>query len=217
MKSKLPTLPLFAAALALVLTSCTVTRNYADPTVTLHTAGGTELGVSTPGGVVFLGSTARSGEVDMTVWFGDGPSIEASIIEPIGDGLYLAQGEIRFPTVEVAFITPEPGDRIFARGRTGAETWEIDLFPTDDPRIQGMGFRSSTDLPRDITQVGAGVFWVDPDTSRRALIGLISGRVLLSDGSEYISAVGCEGLWRLIANRRDASNEGRWTYREDIL
>jgi hypothetical protein len=196
MKSPVTTLRLFAAALALVATSCTVTRNYADATVTLHTSGGTELGVSTPGGVVFLGNTARSGEVDMTVWFGDGPSIEASIIEPIGSGLYLAQGEIRFPTVEVAFISPQPGDRVFA---------------------QGMSFRSAQDLPRDISQVGAGVFWIDPETDRRALIGLISGRVLLSDGTEYIAAVGCEGLWRLIANRRDDSNEGRWTYRDDIL
>lgn len=217
MKSPVTTLRLFAAVLALLATSCTVTRNYADATVTLHTSGGTELGVSTPGGVVFLGNTARSGEVDMTVWFGDGPSIEASIIEPIGNGLYLAQGEIRFPTVEVAFIAPKPGDRVFARGRTGAETWEIDLFPTEDPRIQGMGFRAAEDFPRDITQVGAGVYWIDPETDRRALIGLISGRVLLSDGTEYISAIGCEGLWRLIAHRRDASNEGRWTYREDIL
>jgi hypothetical protein len=208
---------LLAGAIFLASTSCVVNQYQADPTVTLITSGGTELGVSTPGGVVFLGNTARSGEVDMTVWFGDGPSIEASIIEPIGGGLFLAQGEILFPTIDVAFIAPKPGDRVYARGRTGAETWEIDLFPTDDPRLEGLGFRSAEDLPRDASQVGAGVFWSDPEKDRDFLIGLVSGRVLLSDGTEYISAVGCEGLWRLIANRRDVSTEGRWTYREDIL
>ncbi|MFT4709092.1 MAG: hypothetical protein ACI9D0_000482 [Bacteroidia bacterium] len=208
---------ILAAALGLIAASCATTRDYGDATVIMHTSGGTELGVSTPGGVVFLGNTARSGEVDMTVWFGDGPSIEASIIEPIGDGLFLAEGEIRFPTIEVAFIEPAPGDRIYAKGRHGAETWEVDLFPTKDPRVAGLCFRSSEDLPRDNSQVGAGVYWDDPVTDRPALIGLISGRVVLDDGSEYITAVGSEGLWRLIANRRDVSTEGRWTYREDIL
>ncbi len=208
---------LLAAALGIIAASCATTRDYGDATVILQTSGGSELGVSTPGGVVFLGNTARSGEVDISVWFGDGPSIEASLIEPIGDGLYLAEGEIRFPTIDVAFIEPASGDRIYAKGRYGAETWEVDLFPTKDPRVSGLCFRSSEDIPRDNSQVGAGVFWVDPLTDRPALIGLISGRVVLDDGSEYITAVGSEGLWRLIANRRDVSTEGRWTYREDIL
>ena len=108
---------LIALLLATSLTACTVTRNVQDPTVTLQTSGGAELGVSTDQGVVFLGHTARSGEVDMIVWYGDGPSIEASVIEPIGGGLYLAQGEIVLPSVDIAF--PELGAEsvVVARGR----------------------------------------------------------------------------------------------------
>jgi hypothetical protein len=208
---------LLLAPLLLALGSCAVTRNVQDPTVTIMTAGGTELGVSTSHGVVFLGSTARSGEVDMTVWYGDGPSIEASLIEPIGDGLFLAQGEIRLPMVEVAFHQPSPDDHIYARGRQGRDVWEIELFPTEDPRVEGLAFRPASPLPRDASQIGAGVFWTDPETDRPALIGLVSGRVRLGDGTEYVTAIGSEGLWRLVAVRRDSADERRWVYREDIL
>lgn len=201
-----------------LLSACTVTRNVQDPTVTLFTAGGSELGVSTPVGVVFLGRTATSGEVDMTVWFGDGPSIEASIIEPLGDGLYLAQGEIRMPAAEVAFKKPGPKDRVYARGRNGAEVWEIDLFPVDDPRIHGLAFRASDPLPDRPDQAGAGVFWHDPDSGQNFLIGLVSGTVQLGpDGPSYVTAIGGEGLWRLVAHRREGSEEGRFVYRDDIL
>lgn len=209
---------LVSTLLVLALSSCVVTRNVQDPTVTLHTAGGSELGVSTPIGVVFLGRTAQSGEVDMTVWFGDGPSIEASVIEPLGDGLYLAQGEILMPKAEVAFMQPGPGDRVYARGRRGDEVWEVELFPVDDPRIEGLAFRSADALPSSVDQAGAGVFWHDPDTDQDFLIGLVSGSVQLGQGGpRYVTAIGGEGLWRLVAHRQDASNEGHFVYREDIL
>jgi len=209
----------FALLLACAaLAACTVTRNVQDPTVTIHTAGGSELGVSTPLGVVFLGRTATSGEVDMTVWFGDGPSIEASIIEPLGDGLYLAQGEIRLPTTEVAFKQPGPGDRVYARGRNGSDVWEVELFPVDDPRIKGLAFRSADPLPDRPDQAGAGVFWHDPDSDQNFLIGLVSGTVQLgADGPRYVTAIGGEGLWRLVAHRRESSKEGHFVYRDDIL
>ena len=200
-----------------LLASCAVTRNVQDPTVTVMTAGGTELGVSTEHGVVFLGNTARSGEVDLTVWYGDGPSIEASIIEPIGGGLFLAQAEILLPEVDLAFLLPTGEDDVYARGRRGREVWEADLKPADDPRIQGMAFVDDGSVPRDASQVGAGVYWLDPATDRPHLIGLISGRLRLDDGTEYLTAVGCEGLWRLVAIRRDAHEGERSVYREDIL
>jgi len=211
------TASLLPAVLLTLLASCAVTRNVQDPTVTVMTAGGTELGVSTEHGVVFLGSTASSGEVDLTVWFGDGPSIEASIIEPLGDGLFLAEGEIQLPTVGVAFMVPTADDAVFARGRRGLDVWEADLTPADDPRIDGLAFRGTSSVPNDPSQVGAGVYWDDPDTGRTFLIGLVSGRLRLDDGSEYITAVGCEGLWRLVAVRRAANEIRKPVYREDVL
>jgi len=207
---------LTALLLAASLTACTVTRNVQDPTVTLQTSGGAELGVSTDRGVVFLGHTARSGEVDMIVWYGDGPSIEASVIEPIGGGLYLAQGEIVLPSVDIAFPELGADSIVLARGRRGAEVWEIPLYPNDDPRVHGMAFRPGEPLPTDPDQVGAGVFWEDPDTSVRYLIGLVTGTVAI-DGDEYVTAIGGESLWRLVAHRRESFEEGRFIYRDDIL
>lgn len=205
-------------AISVLLTACSVTRNVQDPTVVLHTSGGTELGVSTPQGVVFLGSTAHSGEVDMTVWYGDGPSIEASIIEPLGDGLYLAQAEISLPTTTIAFPELGPEDHVFARGRHGSEVWEITLYPSSDPRITGLAFRSESSLPSEADQVGAGVFWHDPDTGQDRLIGLISGTVQMGhNGPTYITAIGGQGLWRLVAHRQSSSSSGRFVYRDDIL
>ena len=207
---------LIALCLTASLASCVVTRSVQDPTVTLQTAGGSELGVSTQRGVVFLGHTAQSGEVDMTVWFGDGPSIEASVIEPLGDGLYLAQGEILLPSVEVAFPEIGPDDVVVARGRRGSEVWEIPLYPANDPRLQGLVFRSSEPLPTDSDQVGACVFWEEPDSGRRYFVGLITGTVEI-EGDRYVTAIGGQGLWRLVAHRRESFEEGRFVYRDDIL
>jgi hypothetical protein len=208
---------LLACLIAASLASCVVTRNVQDPTVTLQTAGGAELGVSTARGVVVLGHTAQSGEVDRIVWYGDGPSIEASVIEPLGDGLYLAQGEILLPTVDIAFPKIGPDDVVVARGRRGAEVWEIPLYHIEDPRITGgLAFRAAQALPTDADQVGAGVFWEHPDTGRRYFIGIVTGTVDV-DGDRYVTAIGGQGLWRLVAHRRDSFEEGRFIYRDDIL
>lgn len=211
-----PIARLIAALAPALLASCVVTRNVQDPTVTLQTAGGRELGVSTERGVVFLGHTARSGEVDMIVWYGDGPSIEGSVIEPLGDGLYLAQGEIVMPSVDIGFPELEPDHVVVARGRRGAEVWEIPLYYVDDPRLGGLAFRAAEALPTDDDQVGAGVFWEHPDTGRRFFIGLVTGTVEVA-GDRYVTAIGGQGLWRLVAHRREAFEEGRFIYRDDIL
>jgi hypothetical protein len=40
-----------------------------------------------------------------------------------------------------------------------------------------------------------------------------------ADGGEreYLTAVGPDQLWRLVARRQDLLNRRRWFYREDIL
>ncbi|MEM6569707.1 MAG: hypothetical protein AAF957_14960, partial [Planctomycetota bacterium] len=59
-----------AAILALSLTACSGSRKVTDPVVGITTEQGTELGVSTEYGVVFLGRTAERGEVLVEAWFG---------------------------------------------------------------------------------------------------------------------------------------------------
>ena len=105
-------------------------------TLEIRTSGGSELGVATDYGVLFLGRTARSGEVRVVAWFGDGPSVEASVIEPLGGGLYTAETEIRLPTIPMSFRTPEPGERLYVVGRAEGDLHRLAAAVRQDgPRL----------------------------------------------------------------------------------
>jgi hypothetical protein len=204
-----------------LLASCVGTHKLQDPTVVIQTGGGTELGVSTDYGVVFLGHSASSGSVEVTAWFGDGPSIEPSVIEPIGGGLYTAETEIRLPSVPMTFLTPKPGDVVLVSGRHGSTTWEEALEVRSDPRVWGILLKVVGELRDHPDQVGAGVFVVpNGDKNRKQLVGLVSGilRLETDEGTrEYLTVVGPEDLWRLVTHRRDRLRRKPWVYREDIL
>lgn len=213
MRSRLlvPLLPI------LLLAACTGTRKAVDPMLRIHTSGGSELGVSTEYGVVFLGSTATSGTVNLEVWYGDGPSLEPSVIEPLGGGLYTAEPEIRLPEVRMDFRAPAPGDPLLIVGRGEASTWRAWSTVRADERVRGLLLDVPEELDVRTGQTGAGVFWVNPqDGTDRRLVGLVSGRVAL-DGQRYLAVVGAEDLWRLVTYRRDHLQHKRRVYREDIL
>ena len=218
MRSRSVLLPVVALAL---LSSCIGSRTLADPTLLIQTDGGRELGVSTEYGVVFLGRTARSGPVTVTAWFGDGPSMEASVIEPLGGGLYTAETEIRLPRVPMTFRTPRPGERVAIVGRRQREWWYEFTTVTSDVRVEGLILDPIDELDGSPTQIGAGVYVDDIDNERYLLIGLVSGtlRLVGPDGRErvYVTVMGPEDLWRLVTFRREVEHKRRWVYREDIL
>ncbi len=192
-----------------------------DPTLEIQTDAGRELGVSTDFGILFLGRSARAGEVLVTAWFGDGPSMEASVIEPLGDGLYTAEVQIRLPTTPLSFVDPRPGERVTVVGRSGSETWEEDVAVLADPRVDGILLQVPKRLRDAPEQVGAGVFVDGREPDQRLLLGLVSGRLELrsADGAvaEYLTVVGPDQLWRLVTRKQDLLYRKRWIYREDIL
>lgn len=212
-----------ALTLALV-TSCTGTRKITDPIIVVTTEGGTELGVSTEYGVVFTGATAERGEVEITSWFGDGPSIERSIIEPVGDELFTAEVDIELPSVTIDFTEPRDGERLEVRGRrlqpSGVYTkWSVTARVRTDPRVLGLLLEIPSGFPDDPDQVGAGVFRVVSEHERE-LVGLVLGKVRLQEGSRtrrYLAVAGPNDLWRLAAHRRDLLRPDPKVYREDIL
>ena len=57
--------------LCAALSGCRGTRTLSDPTLEIRTPAGAELGVATDYGILFLGRTSRSGEVQVVAWFGD--------------------------------------------------------------------------------------------------------------------------------------------------
>lgn len=211
---------------ALLLCGCSTSKKVMDPTVMVRTEGGLELGVSTDYGVVFLGSTAQAGDADLTVWFGDGPSLEQTLIEPVGAGLYTLETQIRLPTVPLAFDQPAAGDELMLIGRDVNGTVELPLIAASDPRIEGLVFEVPPALLEGSDQTGAGVYQRSV-TGELQLLGLLSGRIRLTaagpgeDGLpaevEYLTAVGPTSLWRLVTYRRDRHLAEPWVYRNDIL
>jgi len=209
-----------ALASPLLASACFTTRvhDYADPTVRVHTPGAGELGVSTEYGVVFLGRGASEGPVEFTIWFDDGPSLEAGTIESVGGGLYLTFPEIRLPTAAMTFVEPPPGTAVLVRGRDASGPWELDAEVVAHPGVDGILLRADRSLGRlSADQTGAGVYVEGPDGT--ALVGLVSGRLRLSGGegpAEVVTVVGPRELWRVVTFHRNLERRPR-TLRDDVL
>ena len=199
---------------------CAGTRRAADPTLEVRAQGASELAVSTDHGLVFLGRTARSGEIEVVAWFGDGPSVEPAVVEPLGDGLYTAETEIRLPAVPLSYRSPRAGQSVLVVGRRRGRVWNARLRVRADDRVEGLLLETDGRLVGHPDQVGAGVYDVDDDGTRR-LVGLVSGSIELVDSEgqsrRYLTAFGPERLWRLVTYRRDNSRKRRFVYRDDIL
>ncbi len=221
-------------AALLALASCQGSRSIMDPAILVRTSGGFEQGVSTDYGVVFLGRTARTGDVEVMSWYGDGPSIESSVIEPLGGGLYTVETEIRLPEVTIVYGDPEAGEEVELSGHWGEddlEKWTLDTQTARHPSVDGILLEIPEDSDDVPTLLGAGVYFEGPDrrswpviggpNRTRRLLGLVSGRIRLTtaDGKavDYLTVAGPESLWRLVTYRRKLTHKQRWVYREDIL
>jgi len=212
-----------ASSLVVCLLSqgCVGSRTLTDPLLEIRTEHGNELGVSTDYGVVFLGRTAQAGPVEITAFFGDGPSIESSVIEPIGGGLFTAETEIRLPQVSMSFDEPHPGASVLVVGRNRDGEWTREMKVVNDSRVLGILLAIPSELENSPDQVGAGVYVV-PELGEEAkiLLGLVSGKITLHDKNgdrSYLTVVGPDDLWRLVVHRRDLLQRRRWVYRQDIL
>lgn len=191
-------------------------RHILDPVVVVHGASGDELAVSTDYGVVFLGRTARSGRIEFTTWFGDGPAREEGLVEAMGGGFYAIEGEILLPCVRLCLTTPPPKTAVIVRGRRAGEPFEIEAELASDARVTGVLLQPNPELEQlTDSELGAGVYLQEPRKPLQ-LVGLLSGRLELG-GRRYFTAFGPEDMWRLIVHRRNSDRPRRWVYREDIM
>lgn len=208
-------------SLVVLAAGCAGTRKLVDPTVTVLTERGQELGVSTEYGVVFLGHTARSGDVDLVAWYDDGPSIESTIIEAVGEHICTAETEIRLPWVPLTFQTPKPGDSVLVMGRRGRERWQVNALVVSDPAVTGLLLEPDGGLPLEIDQVGAGVYVVgDDEQVDWWCAGLVSGYLDVEREGvmhTYLTVIASKGLQDLVTYHRHDPLERRWVYREDIF
>jgi hypothetical protein len=212
---------LLCLILAPALGACRGTRSLIDPVVQIQTTGGRELGVTTDYGVVFLGRTAQTGEIEITAWFGDGPSIEASTIEPISGDIFTAETEILLPAVPMLFIDPGPGEYVAVIGRTEDGPWRSIVKLQNDPRVYGLLIEVPDEMRGRDDQVGAGVFrYMDEDAEKLQLLGLVSGHLELETPTgrkEFATVIGPEQLWRLVTLRRHYPRRRPPVYRDDVL
>jgi len=213
--------PRTIAALLALATSAACIAPDPDPTVLVRTSRGVELGASTTHGVVFLGSTAISGEAEVMAWFGDGPSLEPSLIEPLGAGLCTVDVDIDLPMVPLSFDLPAEGARVEIRGRDVAGAWTREARCVRDPLADGL-LLTVPDDPLPAESLGAGVYVRDRH-ERLRLLGLLTGRALLVDGAgdergprEVLVAVGPADLWRVVSYGRNRHRPQPWVYREDL-
>ncbi|MEM9798885.1 MAG: hypothetical protein AAGA20_01080 [Planctomycetota bacterium] len=207
---------LLACALA---TACTGKRDLADPVLGIETENGRELGVSTEYGVVFLGRTAERGEVLVEAFFGDGPSLERSVIEPVGGGLFTAEMEIRLPEVPLSFDPPEDGELLEVQGRRGWDRWRADAPVRRVDGVEGVLLDIPDEFLSAPDQIGAGVYRKLGEFDRE-LVGLVAGKVRIQREGRvrtYLAVVGPDTLWRLAAHRKDRLRRKPFVYREDIL
>jgi hypothetical protein len=198
-----------------------VDKKLADPVLVIRAPSGDELGVGTQYGPIFLGRHARAGEIEVVAWFGDGPSIESSVVEPLGGGLFTATTEIRLPQVPIRFTLPEAGETVIVMGRRGEERWQEKVRVASHPKLRGLLLEYVDGRLTSDEAIGAGVYVYGPrGVDDPQLLGLISGRVEIQEGAgthRYLVAMGPEDLWRLVAWRRDWTPKPRWVYREDVM
>ena len=210
---------ILALSLPMGLTACSGSRKVTDPVVGITTEQGTELGVSTEYGVVFLGRTAERGEVLVEAWFGDGPSLERSVIEPVGEGIFTAEMDIRLPQVTVSFLAPEDGESLEILGRQGAKQWTAKTKARRVAGVTGVLVDEPKSFVDSPDQLGAGGYR-RTGTFTRELSVRGSGRVQRQREGKvetYLAVVGPDTLWRLAAHRKDRIRRKPFVYREDIF
>lgn len=194
----------------------------ADPVLEVRGAdGASELGVSTDHGLVFLGRTARSGPIGVTAWFGDGPSVEFTVVEPLGGGLFTAEPQIRLPQVPMSFATPRPGQTLRIIGRRGGAKWSADVTVRSDPAVTGILVDIPSQLGELDGQVGAGLYLVGERENDLRLVGLVTGELELTSSAgetvRYLTAMGPDQLWRLVTYKRDFPRQRKFIYRADVM
>jgi hypothetical protein len=204
------------------LAACQGTRMVADPVLEVRGVNGaTELAVSTDYGLVFLGRSARSGPIEVTAWFGDGPSVEFTVVEPLGGGLFTAEPQIRLPRVPMSFEMPRAGQTLRLIGRRGKSKWSADVTVRSDKAVTGLIVDVPGALGDKQGQAGAGLYLAGPGEHDLRLVGLVTGEVEVSapDGGtrRYLTAVGPDQLWRLVTYKRNFPRQRKFVYRADVM
>jgi hypothetical protein len=185
----------------------------------IHTPRGEEQGVATTYGVLFLGRTAQEGRCEVTVFFGDGPSLEPARIEVVNADLCLAHLEVRAPTTEISYTYPDATDDLLLgiAGETGPEFFWTRL--AEDAGVTGTAVHIPGGFPATPSVVGAGVYRFEDNRYR--LVGLVNGVARFQDKQgttrEVFTFLGPRNLALVAIHDRDRGRPKEPPIRTDII
>lgn len=158
------------------------------PVMFIETRGGSELGVGTDDGILFLGRTAKEGPCRIHYWLGPTPLVEDGVVEAWGGVFFRAKMDLRFQHAPYLDRDLAPDEPLFAMLTDGRACEEVPLQRAHGPDIDGdVVVWPGRDLP-----AGAGVFAHTDDGLR--LVGMIAGSVEVA-GQRYLVHTGTTA-WR---------------------
>lgn len=203
--------------LALVLPGCSqwllsgVPRpSNARPVMRIETRGGSELGVGTDAGILFLGRTAQKGPCRIHYWLGPTPLVDDGEVERWGGVFFRANMDLKHPYAP--FLDRDLGDDepLVALMTDGRSFEEIGLQRARGPGVAG-------DLvvwPGRDLEAGTGVFVYGE--RGLALVGMIAGSVQLGD-QRYLVHTGTTALREALLAAKPSREPRRVVHRPDDI
>lgn len=180
------------------------------PVMRIETRGGSELGVGTDEGILFLGRTAQAGPCRIHYWLGPTPLVEDGVILPWGGVFYAATMDLRFQHVSFLGRELTADDDLVALLTDGRNFEEIDLQRASGPGIGGdVVAWPGRDLP-----AGTGVFARTEEGLR--VVGMIAGRIEVG-GERYLVHTGTGALREALLTAKPYREPRRIVHRPDGL
>lgn len=139
------------------------------PVMRIETRGGTEMGVGTEAGILFLGRTASDGPCRIAYWLGPTPMVEDGVVERWAGVFYRANMDLKHQRARFLDRDLAPDEPLVAMVYAGAQVEEFALQRVHEPTVQGdVVAWPGRDLP-----AGTGVFVREDDGLK--FVGLIAG------------------------------------------
>lgn len=183
------------------------------PVVGIRTTGGSEMGVPTGDGVLFLGRTAQKGPAKVLYFIGETPVVEAGNVRPVGGSLFGVELEVDIPTVPISLDPLQPGDQLELVGLDGDRVFHRDVSVPRNAAVSGtvVSWPEGMDLKPE--HVGAGVFRVT--AAGRALVGLVKATARVQGGQGFLVLAGLPEIRQAMFTPETAVPQREVIYRAD--
>ena len=212
-----PPSPLASALLGLLAVAPACAYRFLErpesPVLGIRTTGGSELGVATDDGIIFLGRSAHEGPAKVTYWIKEAPIVEAGTIRPFGGSLHSIELDVPIPSVPIDFEQIQPGEALIMMGVDGLRRWRVPVRAVQSERIQGSAVTAPTAVKLSPQHVGAGVFREAKGSLR--LVGLVKAVAVASSGERWLLLAGPTELRRALLAPRAAVPRLEARYRAD--